>query len=217
MKAYQQVFENNRAWVEEMTAKDPNYFMEMAEDQTPTFLYIGCSDSRVPANVIMGLPPGEVFVHRNIANLVVNTDDNCQCVIHYAVGVLKVKHIIVCGHYGCGGIKAAMVPRDMGLLNGWLREIRDIARLHKDKLKPIVDPEAFHRRLVELNVLEQCQNVLKTASVQRSYIQTGYPIVHACVYDLHDGLLRDLSFDHEGTLKQVQEVYDLHEEVSKTI
>ena len=130
MEAYRKVFQNNRDWVDSMLEQDPDYFKRMAVDQTPDFLYIGCSDSRVPANVIMGLPPGDVFVHRNIANLVVNTDDNCQSVIHYAVSVLKVKHVIVCGHYGCGGIKAAMVPRDLGRLNGWRREIRDVYRLH---------------------------------------------------------------------------------------
>jgi carbonic anhydrase len=213
MKKYKEVFENNRRWVAEMKAADPDYFTEMAKDQSPDFLYIGCSDSRVPANVIMGLPPGDIFVHRNIANLVVNTDDNCQCVIQYAVDVLKVKHIVVCGHYGCGGIKAAMVPKDLGLLNGWLREIRDIARIHKDKLTVISDPELQHRTLVELNVKEQCVNVLKTSSVQRSYIKTGYPMVHGWVYDLSEGLIKDLDIDHDALLEQVQEVYDLRTEI----
>lgn len=214
MKKYLEVFDNNRRWVKEMTKTDPNYFKDMAVDQTPDFLYIGCSDSRVPANVIMGLPAGDVFVHRNIANLVVNTDDNCQCVIQYAVAVLKVKHIIVCGHYGCGGIKSAMIPRDMGLLNGWLREIRDIARIHKDKLSVVKDAEVQHRMLVELNVREQCTNVLKTAAVQKSYLETGYPIVHGWVYELSEGLIKDLEIDHDAMLHQIQEVYDLHNEVA---
>jgi carbonic anhydrase len=209
MEAYRKVFQNNRDWVDSMLEQDPDYFKRMAVDQTPDFLYIGCSDSRVPANVIMGLPPGDVFVHRNIANLVVNTDDNCQSVIHYAVSVLKVKHVIVCGHYGCGGIKAAMVPRDLGLLNGWLREIRDVYRIHKDELKPILDPEAAHRRLVEKNVLEQCTNVIKTACVQAAYNETGYPHVHGWAYDMETGLINDLHVDFEGILANIQEIYDL--------
>jgi carbonic anhydrase len=211
MEVYLKVFDNNRNWVDSMLEQDPDYFTRMAVDQTPDFLYIGCSDSRVPANVIMGLPPGDVFVHRNIANLVVNTDDNCQSVIHYAVSVLKVKHVIVCGHYGCGGIKAAMVPRDLGLLNGWLREIRDVYRIHKEELKPILDPEVAHRRLVEKNVLEQCTNVIKVAAVQKSYNETGYPIVHGWAYDLETGLIKDLNVDFEGILANVQEIYDLRE------
>jgi carbonic anhydrase len=214
MEAYKKVFENNRKWVDQMLENDPDYFERMAVDQTPDFLYIGCSDSRVPANVIMGLPPGEIFVHRNIANLVVNTDDNCQSVIHYAVNVLKVRHIVVCGHYGCGGIRAAMEPRDLGMLNGWLREIRDIYRLHKDELKVIVDPEERHRRLVEKNVLEQCTNVIKTACVQKSFLDTGYPIVHGWAYDMRSGLINDLNIDFEGILHNIQEIYDLGPSVS---
>lgn len=208
-KRYLQVFENNRQWVNEMKEQDASFFEKLSVDQNPDFLYIGCSDSRVPANQIMGLPPGDVFVHRNIANLVVNTDDNCQSVIHYAVSVLKVKHVVVCGHYGCGGIKAAMQPKDMGLLNGWLREVRDIYRDNKYELKAIEDEDQRHRRLVEINVKEQCTNVIKTAAVQNLYNETGYPTVHGWVYDLKTGLLKDLQIDFEGILKSVKEIYDL--------
>jgi carbonic anhydrase len=209
---YNQVFENNQRWVNEMLADDPMYFEKLAADHSPEFLYIGCSDSRVPANQIMGLAPGELFVHRNIANLVVNTDNNCQSVLQYAIETLDVKHIIVCGHYGCGGVHAAMMPKDMGLLNGWLREIRDVYRLHKDELSAIQDDEARHKRLVEWNVHEQCINVIKTAFLQKAYMEKGYPIVHGWVYDLHNGLLKDLEIDFLATLEKVREIYDLRKE-----
>jgi len=153
MEQYRQVFANNREWVAAKLKADPNYFEELAKGQTPNFLYIGCADSRVPANEIMGLAPGDIFVHRNIANLVVNTDLNAQSVIEYAVVHLKVKHIIVCGHYGCGGVKGAMQPQDLGILNGWLREIRDVYRIHKKELDQIEDEENRYRRLIELNVI----------------------------------------------------------------
>jgi carbonic anhydrase len=216
MKSYNQVFENNRKWVEEMTSQDPEYFERMAEDQTPDFLYIGCSDSRVPANVIMGLPPGDVFVHRNVANLVVNTDDNVQAVMQYAIEVLEVKHIIVCGHYGCGGVKAALEPRDMGQLNGWLREIRNVYRLHKPELTAMKDPEERHRMLVRMNVREQCLNVIKTAYLQKSYNKKGFPIVHGWVYDLHNGIIQDLEIDFLAYLDEVRELYDLRIQESET-
>lgn len=214
MEAYNKVFENNKAWVKGMLEKDPKFFENLSIDQTPDFLYIGCSDSRVPANVIMGLDPGSIFEHRNIANLVVNTDLNSQCVIQYAVEVLKVKHVIVCGHYGCGGIKAAMIPRDMGLLNGWLREIRDVYRLNKSIMEKYRDEEQRHRLLVEINAMEQATNVTKTAAYQKSKLKTGYPMVHACVYDIKNGLLKDLGFDEDRALKRIQEIYDLNEDES---
>src|SRR5690606_19074363 len=169
----QRVFENNRRWVEEHTRADPNFFEDLAKTQDPDFLYIGCADSRVPANQIMGLHPGDVFEHRNIANLVVNTDMNAQSVIQYAVEQLGVKHVVVCGHYGCGGVRAAMQSQDLGLLNGWLRNIRDVYRLHHEELDAIEDEEARYRRLVELNVYEQCVNVIKTSWVQQSFLRTG--------------------------------------------
>ncbi|HPG06485.1 MAG TPA: carbonic anhydrase [Saprospiraceae bacterium] len=209
MEQYRQVFANNREWVAAKLNEDPNYFDELAKGQTPNFLYIGCADSRVPANEIMGLAPGDIFVHRNIANLVVNTDLNAQSVIEYAVVHLKVKHIIVCGHYGCGGVKGAMQPQDLGILNGWLREIRDVYRIHKKELDQIEDEEKRYRRLIELNVIEQCTNVLKIASVQKMYKKTGYPYVHGWVFDLHNGYLVDLNVDHDAVLHQIEEVYNL--------
>lgn len=209
MKLYNQVFENNRKWVADRRAKDPRFFEKLARDQHPDFLYIGCSDSRIPANEIMGLEPGDVFVHRNIGNLVVNTDINAHAVIQYAVESLHVKHIIVCGHYGCGGVKASLTHRDLGLINKWLREIRDVYRMHKEELNAIRDEKARLDRLVELNVREQCFNVIKSSWVQKSYLTTGYPTVHGWVYDLGNGLLKDLNIDFPGMLKTVREIYDL--------
>lgn len=206
---YQSVFENNRKWVQGKRANDPDYFVRLAAEQNPDFLFIGCSDSRVPANEIMGLEPGDVFVHRNIANLVVNTDTNCQSVIQYAVEVLHVKHVVVCGHYGCGGVLAAMQSRDMGLLNGWLREVRDVYRLHATELNAIEDQNLRYRKLVELNVREQCMNVIKTAMVQRHFMRDGYPTVHGWVYDLSEGLLVDLNIPFEDSLNKVREIYRL--------
>ena len=171
--------------------------------------YIGCSDSRVPANEIMGLEAGELFVHRNIANLVPNTDLSVMSVINYAVRHLHVKHIIVCGHYNCGGVKAALTPADLGLLNPWLRNIRDVYRLHEKELDEIADESDRYNRLIELNVIESCRNVIKTAAVQQSYQQHGYPIVHGLVFDLRDGLLKDLQVDFEKTLADVKKIYCL--------
>jgi carbonic anhydrase len=206
---YEQVFENNKKWVEKKKAGDADFFVKLAAEQNPDFLFIGCSDSRVPANEIMGLEPGEVFVHRNIANLVVNTDVNCQSVIQYAVDVLNVNHIVVCGHYGCGGVLAAMQSADLGLLNGWLREVRDVYRLHAEELDAIEDVDQRYRRLVELNVREQCANVIKTAQVQRQFMSRGNPRVHGWVYDLGEGLLVDLNIPFEETLEHVRKIYRL--------
>jgi Carbonic anhydrase len=171
--------------------------------------YIGCSDSRVPANEILGLEAGEVFVHRNIANLVPNTDLSAMSVINYAVRHLHVKHIIVCGHYNCGGVKAALTPADLGLLNPWLRNIRDVYRLHEKELDQIADESSRYNRLIELNVVESCRNVIKTAAVQQSFQQHGYPIVHGLVFDLRDGLLKDLQVDFEKELEDVKKIYCL--------
>ncbi len=209
MPNYQQLFENNKKWVAEKTASDADFLDKLSRDQTPDYLYIGCSDSRVPANDIMGLDPGEVFVHRNVANLVCATDLNVMSVINYAVAYLGVKHIIVCGHYNCGGVKAAMQPKDMGILNPWLRNIRDVYRLHKDELNAIEDESQRYDRLVELNVQEQCINVSKLASVQKSYIQNKYPTVHGWVFNLKTGLLKDLNLDFENILKDIQAIYNL--------
>jgi carbonic anhydrase len=211
MASYEDVFENNRKWVERNTERDPDFFTRLATHQDPDFLFIGCSDSRVPANEIMGLDPGDVFVHRNIANLVVSTDINAQSVIEYAVGQLDVKHIVVCGHYGCGGVAAAMQPKDLGLLNGWLREIRDVYRLYREELDAIEDTDARYRRLIELNIQEQCVNVIKTAVVQKQYVHTGHPIVHGWVYDVANGLLRDLEIPFGKILGNIQEIYRLED------
>jgi carbonic anhydrase len=209
MIPYEQLFENNKKWVADNIAKKADFLDKLSADQTPEYLYIGCSDSRVPANDIMGLEPGEVFVHRNIANLVISIDMNVMSVINYAVRHLKVKHIIVCGHYNCGGVKAAMTPTDLGILNPWLRNIRDVYRLHEAELDSITNEHDKYNRLVELNVLEQCLNVIKTAVVQEEYIDDGYPRVHGWVFDLKTGLLKDLKFDFEGSLKKIQKIYDL--------
>lgn len=209
MEKYEEVFRNNQEWVASKTAKEKDFFEKLAKDQKPDFLYIGCSDSRAPANEIMGLEPGEVFVHRNIANLVVNTDLNVMAVINYAVRHLSIKHIVVCGHYNCGGVKAAMLNEDLGILNPWLRNIRDVFRLHKEELFAIANEEDRYKRLVELNVQEQCINVIKTAAVQQSYTQNKYPTVHGWVFDLKSGLLKDLDIDFQTILKDIQKIYNL--------
>lgn len=209
MIPYEQLFENNKKWVADNVAKNSDFLDKLSRDQTPEYLYIGCSDSRVPANDIMGLEPGEVFVHRNVANLVVSIDMNVMSVINYAVRHLKVKHVIVCGHYNCGGVKAAMTPTDLGILNPWLRNIRDVYRLHEEELDAITDEHAKYNRLVELNVYEQCLNVIKTAAIQEEYLESGYPRVHGWVFDLKTGLLKDLQFDFEASLKKIQKLYDL--------
>ncbi|TXD37492.1 carbonic anhydrase [Lujinxingia vulgaris] len=208
-ETYQRIFELNRRWVEERNAEDPTFFEKLAREQNPDFLFIGCADSRVPASTIMGVEPGEVFVTRNVANLVVNTDLNVASTINYAVDHLKVKHVVVCGHYGCGGVMAAMQSKDLGVLNGWLREIRDVYRLHRTELDAIADEDQRYRRLVELNVREQCLNVIKTAEVQRNFLERGAPTVHGWVYDLSSGLLKDLNINFEDLLSEVREIYSL--------
>jgi carbonic anhydrase len=214
MTTYEQLFENNKKWIASMKDKDVDFFEKLSKDQTPEYLYIGCSDSRVPANEIMGLDPGEVFVHRNIANLVVSIDMNVMSVINYAVANLHVKHIIVCGHYNCGGVKAAMTPKDMGILNPWLRNIRDVYRLHQAELDGIKSEHDRYNRLVELNVQEQAINVIKTAVVQNSYLAHQYPVVHGWVFDLKTGELKDLNIDFDEVLHGIQKIYDLTGEFS---
>lgn len=209
MTTYKQIFENNKKWVAEKKASDKEFFENLAKGQDPDFLYIGCSDSRVTVEDLMGLEPGEVFVHRNIANLVCNNDLNVMSVINYAVAHLQVKHIVVCGHYYCGGVKAAMQDRDLGILNPWLRNIRDVFRLHKDELNAIHDEEQKYKRLVELNVEEQCNNIIKTAVLQQAYLRTGYPLVHGWVFDVKTGELIDLNLDFPKMLKEIQEIYNL--------
>lgn len=208
-KSYETIFENNKKWIAGKLGEDPEFFNKLAEGQKPEYLYIGCSDSRATAEELMGLKPGEVFVHRNIANVVNTLDMNSTAVIEYAVRHLKVKHIIVCGHYGCGGVKAAMTPDDLGLLNPWLRLIRDVYRIYQKELDAIEDEQQRYNRLVELNVQEQCINIIKMASVQERYIVDDYPIVHGWVFDMKTGELLDLNIDFEEVLKDIQKVYDL--------
>jgi len=213
MPNYTQVFENNLKWLNTKKETDVTFFEKLSKEQHPEYLYIGCSDSRVTAEELMGAEPGDVFVHRNVANLVNATDLNVMSVINYGVRYLDVKHIVVCGHYNCGGVKAAMQPKDMGILNPWLRNIRDVYRLHKDELNAIADESQRYDRLVELNVQEQCINVIKLASVQQQYLKKGYPIVHGWVFDIRTGLLKDLNLDFDKLLKGIQEIYYLAEDV----
>lgn len=202
------VFQNNEKWIKEKLALNPNYFDELVKGQTPELLYIGCSDSRVTAEDLMGLGPGDVFVHRNIANMVSGTDLNVMSVVEFAVEHLKVKHVIVCGHYACGGVKAAMQSADLGLLNPWLRNIRDVYRLHKNELTAIENEDDKYDRLVELNVQEQCVNLIKTAAVQKAFRARGLK-VHGWVFDIHSGKLIDLKIDFDSILKNIMEIYHL--------
>mgnify|MGYP000647865364 CR=1 FL=1 len=204
----QTIFKNNEEWVKQKLKLDPDYFTDLSKGQNPEILYIGCSDSRVTAEELMGGQPGDVFVHRNIANLVSNNDLSAMSVIEYAVGTLEVKHIVVCGHYYCGGVKAAMQAADLGLLNSWLRNIRDVYRIHKTELNVITDEEQKYKRLVELKVQEQCINVLKTAKVQKAYIDRGLT-VHGWVFDIHSGKLIDLKINFREILSEIQEIYRL--------
>lgn len=200
MLSYEKLLLENKAWAAEKVAEDPEYFERLAHVQTPEFLWIGCSDSRVPANEITGTQPGEIFVHRNVANMVVNTDVNLLSVLDYAVTHLKVKHIIVCGHYGCGGIKASTTNHDFKLvLNMWLRGIKDVYRLHRKELDGIKDEDARVNRLVELNVQEQVQNLAKTSIVQRAWKKEQRPDLHGWVYGLKDGIIKPVFEMKAGT------------------
>ncbi len=202
------VFQNNETWIKEKLAIDANYFETLGQGQNPELLFIGCSDSRVTAEELMGLGPGDVFVHRNIANMVSGTDLNVMSVVEYAVVYLKVSHVVVCGHYECGGVKAAMQSADLGILNPWLRNIRDVFRLHKNELNAITDEGKKYNRLVELNVQEQCVNLIKTAAVQKAYRSRGLK-VHGWVFDVHTGKLIDLNIDFDNILKNIMEIYHL--------
>jgi len=191
MELLSHLFENNRAWAAQMTAQDPAFFDRLAHQQAPRYLWIGCADSRVPATQITGLAPGEIFVHRNVANVVVHTDLNCLSVIQFAVEVLQVEHIIVCGHYGCGGVHAALHNRKLGLIDNWLRHIQDVMRIHVGLLARVDDRHARLDRLCELNVIEQVRNVCETTIVQRAW-ERGQPLaVHGWLYSIADGLLQD--------------------------
>lgn len=201
-----QILRNNQKWIAEKLKTDSDYFKNLSLGQSPEILYIGCSDSRVTAEELMGAQSGEVFVHRNIANMVPNSDLNVMSVINYAVSLLKVKHIVVCGHYFCGGVKAAMQSSDLGILNPWLRNIRDVYRIHRTELDAIQDEELRYNRLVELNVLEQCINVLKTSDVQKAVIWRNLT-VHGWVFDIKSGKLNDLGIDFDHILKDIREIY----------
>ena len=202
------IFQNNENWIKDKLALDKDYFTKLGQGQNPKLLYIGCSDSRVSAEDLMGLTPGEVFVHRNIANMVISIDMNVMSVLNYAVRHLKVNHIVVCGHYACGGVGAAMQSEDLGLLNPWLRNIRDVYRMHKKELNAIQDEEKKYDRLVELNVEEQCFNLIKTAAVQKAYRERGLK-VHGWVFDVHTGRLIDLKVNFEKNLEDIREIYHL--------
>ncbi|MCH9699662.1 MAG: carbonate dehydratase [Gammaproteobacteria bacterium] len=191
MKKLQHLFENNQRWAESVNQADPEFFPTLSKQQTPEYLWIGCADSRVPANQIIDLAPGEVFVHRNIANVVVHTDLNCLSVIQYAVEVLKVKHIIVCGHYGCGGVKASMGDEEYGLIDNWLRHIKDVSRFNEDKLGKLTEEEKFDT-LCELNVVEQAKNVCNTTIVKNAWRNGAELSVHGLIYDIRNGILKDL-------------------------
>jgi carbonic anhydrase len=202
------VFENNRDWIKGKLATDKDYFDKLSKGQSPEILYIGCSDSRATAEELMGAEPGEVFVHRNIANMVISIDLNVMSVLNYAVNQLKVKHVVVCGHYFCGGVKAAMQAQDLGILNPWLRNIRDVYRIHRNELNAIENEELRYNRLVELNVQEQCVNLIKTAAVQKAYKDRGLQ-VHGWVFDIQTGKLIDLKLDFPHILKNIEEIYNL--------
>lgn len=192
MNSYDQLILQNKAWAAEQVQKDPGFFSRLSNQQSPKFLWIGCSDSRVPANEITGTDPGEIFVHRNIANMVVHTDLNMLSVLQYAVEVLEVEHIIVCGHYGCGGVRTAMTNAHMGLINKWLRNIKEVYRMYQNELDTIEDENQRADRLVELNVVEQCNDLIKTSIVQNAWKKRKYPIVHGWAYGLKNGLVTEL-------------------------
>ncbi len=189
-ESYKQLLRNNKAWAEDMIQQDPQFFKRLENVQHPEFLWIGCSDSRVPANEITGTVPGQIFVHRNIANMVVNTDLNLLSVLQYAVEVLKVKHIIVCGHYGCGGVKAALTNQSFGTLDAWLRNIKDVYRLHRDEVEALPTEQERFDRMVELNVIEQVMDLSKTNIVQRAWHERGGPQLHGWAYRLSDGIIK---------------------------
>jgi carbonic anhydrase len=199
MKSYDKLLLENKAWAAEKLMEDPHFFKRLADLQTPEFLWIGCSDSRVPANEITGTKPGEIFVHRNVANMVVHTDLNLLTVLDYAVNHLKIKHIIVCGHYGCGGVKASMTNHNFGIINKWLRNIKDVYRFHQEEVDQIKDEDDRINRMVELNVQEQVMNLAKTSIVQKAWKNSKSPDLHGWVYGLKDGLIKPVYEIPAGT------------------
>ncbi len=209
MESYKNLLLANKAWVEEKLKLDRDYFSDLAKDQRPEFLWIGCSDSRVPAEEVTGTQPGEIFVHRNIANLVLHTDFNAQSVLHYAIEFLRVKHIIVCGHYGCGGVRAAMSDQGFSVMDQWLRNIKDVYNNHRDDIRGAGDIEAQTNRLVELNVLEQLRNITKIRSLQRAWKHEQRPTLHGWVFSLNDGLLKSLYRFEPGS--EIDDIYAYNE------
>lgn len=205
---YSQLLENNKRWVSNQLKKNPQFFKKLSEGQAPPVLWIGCADSRVPANEIIGAEPGEVFVHRNIANMVLHTDMSMLSVLDYAVNVLKVKHVIVCGHYGCGGVKAAMGNQHIGLIDNWIRHIKDVYRFHAKELNDITDEKERFDRFVELNVFEQVQDLAKTSIIQEAWLKGQEVGIHGWVYGVHDGVIKDLKLTIKDN-NQLAEVYQL--------
>lgn len=210
----QNIFENNKAWVNKMLKEDPNYFENLAKGQSPEILWIGCSDSRVPPNEITNTKPGEIFIHRNIANMVVHSDMNLLSVLDYAVNALKVKHVVVCGHYECGGVKAAMSGKQNGLVDNWIRHIKDVYRLYEHELESIQDMQERFDRLVELNVREQLFDLSKTSIVQNAWESRNEPKLHGFVFDIKTGLLKDLNV-HFDSQHQLPEFYRIESNVVK--
>lgn len=207
------LFKNNQTWAERKIADDPSFFSRLVGQQDPDYFWIGCADSRVPANEILGLDPGEVFVHRNVANLVLNTDFNCLSVLQYAVEVLKVEHVMVVGHYGCGGVRAALENRQLGLIDNWLRNIKDVVRRHKRELLAIENMDHRADRLCELNVVEQVKNVCHTTIVQNAWANGQSLTVHGFIYSVEDGRLRDLGA-LVNNLDQLSDIYRMHPDES---
>ena len=209
MKSFDELLANNKAWAAQKLISDPDYFKSMSQDQKPNFLWIGCSDSRVPAEIVTKATPGQIFVHRNIANQVIETDFNSLSVLQYAVQVLKVKHVVVCGHYNCGGIKAALSKQNIDLLitNRWLMHIKNVYRLHKDEIEELPSQEQKVNRLAELNVIEQVNRLANTAIVQKNWRQEQLPILHGCVYGLEDGLIKELITLNANT--KVEPIYEI--------
>jgi carbonic anhydrase len=208
MNIYESLLKGNKEWVKEKLKGDPEFFERLSKGQSPQVLWIGCSDSRVPANEITGTQPGDIFVHRNIANMVVHSDMNMLSVLDYAVNILKVKHVIVCGHYGCGGVKAAMENKQFGLVDNWLRFIKDVYRIHSQELEEIQDEEKRFERFVELNVIEQVFDLTKTSIIQNSWKNYNEPKVHGWVYSLQTGIIKDLnvSFDSYAKLPEIYRI-----------
>lgn len=208
MKTYLDLLENNKRWVAEKRKQDPDFFERLASGQHPEILWIGCSDSRVPANEITGTQPGDIFVHRNIANMVIHTDMNLLSVLDYAVNILKIKHIIVCGHYGCGGVQAAMTNKQFGLVDNWLRHIKDTYRVNSEELDSIADEQSRLNRFIELNIIEQVYALAKISIIQNAWARGEYPMLHGWVYELRSGLINDLgvTLDSRSVLPSIYKV-----------